>query len=87
MLKEIKGIIIECLYHGKFLDFVLDFVNSFAKSIPLLFYITKRPFLFQTHEKQKKKKKWSSSNLLFPLSFFDLCIGHPMFEVLFVSAH
>ena len=57
MLKEIKGIIIKCLYHGKFSNFVLDFVNSFAESIPLLFYITKRPFLFQTHEKQEKKKK------------------------------
>ena len=35
MLKEIKGIIMECLYHGRFSNFVLGFVNSFAESIPL----------------------------------------------------
>ena len=39
------------LISWQILRFCVGFCQLFAESIPLLFYITKRPFLFQTHEK------------------------------------
>ena len=66
-----------CLYHGRFSNFVLGFVNSFIGNIPPARLYNQKVTLLLNRRKTKEKRS-SSNNIPSLLSFLNRYIGHPM---------
>ena len=71
-----------CLYHGRFSNFMLGFVNSFIGNIPLVLPYNQKVTLLLNRRKTEEKRSLSN-NILFLLFFLNRYIRHLMTSLKF----